>query len=129
MLRLGLSPPGSARPPMPRSFDRTDIKRARKFRDDGHILKEPAQRVHAVDQSNRHSWMQKIEWIDPNVTIACFFEQSSERPPEECCLIRLVGKLSFNPAIILLYRNLRVQHVWLCKIDCTSWLDHAVYVA
>src|SRR5207244_3698122 len=73
--------------------------------------------------------MQKIERINSNITIACSFEQLPERPTEESRLIRRVTKLSFNPRDVLLYRDLRVQHIRLCELDCTHRLQHAVYVA
>src|SRR5437762_7331436 len=73
MLRLGPPPPGSSRPSTHCSFDRTDIKRASTFRDDRHVLKEPAEGIQVVDQSNRRFWMQKIERIDPNIAIAYLF--------------------------------------------------------
>src|SRR5262245_7427302 len=124
-----LSPPGSARPSRRRSFYGADIKRARNFRDDRRPLKKPAERAHAVDQSNRRFWMQKIERINPNITIVRPFEQPPECPPEECPLLRFIAQPSIDPRNNLLHRNLRVQHVWLRKKDCTSGLQHAVDVA
>ena len=60
------------------SFGRADIKRARKFRDDRHVLEKPAERVHAVDQRTWRFWMQKIERIDPNIAITYLLEQTPE---------------------------------------------------
>jgi len=73
--------------------------------------------------------MEKIERIDLNITIACSFQQPPEFPPEECRLIWGVAKLSLNPGNILLYRDLRVQHVWLCKKDRTCRFQNTVNTA
>ena len=74
--------------------------------------------------------MQEIERIDPNITIACFSEQPSGVTIERMLSNSVKSaKPLFNPGNVLLYSNLRVQHVWLREIDCTSWLQHAVYIA